>query len=184
MASCACCGTTIIFGKKVGTDRYCNDACTRGGPLYRIGRQLPENQVAATAQQLLNSPCPKCRSAGPVELHTAHTIWSAILVTSWNNTTEISCKTCGLKRQGLAFLQSAVLGWWGFPWGILGTPVTLLRNLVGMASGFSPRTPSRALQRHARAMLAVQAIQAERAAQADPDIEELMATFGAIRAER
>jgi hypothetical protein len=49
---------------------------------------------------------------------------------------------------------SAVFGWWGFPWGIIITPVQVARNTWGIFSGPDPSRPSEALARIARFHLA------------------------------
>lgn len=38
------------------------------------------------------------------------------------------------------------LGWWGVPWGVLGTPVQFLRNVAGLFMGPDPSRPSSKLQ--------------------------------------
>ena len=50
-------------------------------------------------------------------------------------TPQISCRRCGLKSQAAGAAFPLVLGWWGFPWGLVVTPVQIGRNIGGMTSG-------------------------------------------------
>jgi hypothetical protein len=56
---------------------------------------------------------------------------------------------------GTAF--SLVLGWWGFPWGLLFTPVQTARNIAGMVSPPEPSKPSPQLEKIIRMAIAAQA---------------------------
>lgn len=165
MAKCACCGTTVFFGKRSGNDRYCNDDCAAAGPVSNVAKTIPEAQIAAEADRIHRAPCPECRGSGPVDLHSAHTILSFILMTQWRSKSTVSCKRCALKKQGLAFLVSALGGWWGFPWGIIGTPITLLRNIIAMCEKTGGRGPSSDLRSAVRTMLAQDRIATERMTQ-------------------
>ena len=60
-----------------------------------------------------------------------YTIWSIIFITSHKDVPEICCKKCGIKKKIGGFFFSGLLGWWGFPLGILLTPVQVIRNLIG-----------------------------------------------------
>lgn len=41
----------------------------------------------------------------------------------------IACPQCLDKKNNIALITSALLGWWGIPWGILRTPTYLYRNI-------------------------------------------------------
>lgn len=167
MATCACCGSTVFFGKRVGTDQYCNNNCLSRGPIIHVSRAVPDHLVRSEAEKIFTSPCPVCRkSHGPTDLHYSHTIWSALVLTSWNSQARFSCKPCSLKKQSLATAQSLVLGWWGFPWGILGTPVTVVRNFIAMGSKIGATAPSKDLFAQTRVLIAAQHIENERLSQA------------------
>ena len=48
--------------------------------------------------------------------------------------------------KGLGFTAISLLfGWWGFPWGIIATPIQVTRNLGGLFSRPSAEKPSKAL---------------------------------------
>lgn len=84
----------------------------------------------------------------------SHRVWSAIVMTRWSSSLLVSCRKCGVKQQSLSTLSSAVLGWWGFPWGLIMTPVQVIRNLAGLTSSHDPARPSPQLVQHSRLILA------------------------------
>ena len=57
----------------------------------------------------------------------------------------MSCRKCGVIAKIKHGLASAVFGWWGFPWGLICTPIQLVRNLVYLPFAPSPDSPSKAL---------------------------------------
>ena len=63
---------------------------------------------------------------------------SAVVLTSWRAMPRISCRSCATKAQIGGALTSFTLGWWGFPWGLVMTPVQVVRNLMGLAQSPVP----------------------------------------------
>jgi len=167
MAKCDYCGSTIIFGgKRQGNLRFCNANCSARGTLLAISRQVPENIVNEAVLRVHQGLCPKCGGAGPVDVHVQHQVWSALVLTSWKSTPQISCRSCGVKSQLGGSALSLVLGWWGFPWGLLVTPVQIGRNVVGMLRGPDPLQPSAKLEKAVRMSIASQAVAKQQAQQA------------------
>src|SRR5207237_723035 len=120
MARCDHCGSTIIFGGKRDVNgRFCNKKCQARCGLLAISRQLPEATVQEQVWKAHQGLCPKCSGAGPVDVHVSHKVWSAVFLTSWSSTPQISCRSCGLKSQLTGTAFSAILGWWGIPWGLV-----------------------------------------------------------------
>ncbi len=160
MAKCDFCGTTILFGgKKEGAYRFCGDKCLAKGYAVQVGNQIPPDIVDEHTRALHGGDCPKCSRPGPVDIQTSHTVWSALLLTSWKSHPEICCRSCGVKKKLGGLFFSLFFGWWGFPWGIIITPVQVLRNFFGLFSGPDPYTPSKALEKIVRTNLAYAALQ-------------------------
>jgi hypothetical protein len=67
-----------------------------------------------------------------------------------------------VKSQLGGVLFSLVLGWWGFPWGIILTPVQIGRNIAGMCGGPDSSRPSAALRKLVQVNLGAQLLQASR----------------------
>lgn len=163
MAACAYCKSTILFGgAKAGGLAFCNNECLANGRVVLAAQAIPEHVVAAHARSVHGGTCPVCNeSRGPVEVHTVHKVTSYLVMTSWSSSPRISCAACGRKRQFGALLHSLLLGWWGFPWGLLMTPVQITRNVAGMLRGGNTAEPSPQLQHMIRLGLAAQALRAE-----------------------
>ena len=133
MAQCSYCGSSILIGGVTeGNQRYCGQGCAVKGRAAARSRQVPDEAVRAEVARVHAGPCPKCGGAGPVDLHTSYRVWSAAYITRWTSRPQLSCRPCGNKARGVGLLFSIVLGWWGFPWGILMTPVQVVRNAIGM----------------------------------------------------
>jgi DNA-directed RNA polymerase subunit RPC12/RpoP len=169
MAKCDYCGSTILFGgKRDANGRFCNQKCQGRGALLAISKQVPDATVREVVWKTHQGTCPKCGGAGPVDVHVTHKIWSAVFLTSWKSTPQISCRSCGVKSQWAGVGSSLFLGWWGFPWGLILTPVQIGRNLVGMSRSADASAPSPQLEKAVRMQIAAQAVQATRATGAPP----------------
>jgi hypothetical protein len=81
-------------------------------------------------------------------------------MTRWKSTQQIACRKCGIKAQAGDLAISALAGWWGFPWGLLMTPVQVGRNIVGMAVAPDPARPSPMLVQQAKLILAQHSLSA------------------------
>lgn len=154
MAKCDGCGRTIFIGAiKDGALRYCNKTCKQEAPFTKYAADLPMAEVQAEMNKLHGGLCPKCNGVGPVDIHTAHTIFSVVYVTSWNSKPHLCCRACGRKEQAKALAMATFLGWWGLPWGLLFTPVQIGKNIAGMIGGPKPEQPSAELEKIVRGML-------------------------------
>jgi hypothetical protein len=155
MASCANCGTFILFGgKDLNGQKYCSDGCLEKGYLLAMTGDIPHDIVMQQVESLHQGQCPQCHGRGPVDIHTSYRVWSALVLTSWNSPVQISCRSCGIKSQVGSTFFCLFLGWWGFPFGLLMTPVQIIRNIVAMCGGPNPSRPSPELERVVRLLIA------------------------------
>ena len=158
MAKCTYCGSTVLFGGVKEEDaRFCNAECQEGGRLIAAAADVPEDVLAKRVGEVVEDDCPRCGGSGPVDVFTSHRVMSAIFVTSWKNLPEISCRGCATKCQLGGVLYSVLLGWWGFPWGLVMTPVQITRNLMGLSKSADPENPSKHLTEMVRIQLAAEA---------------------------
>src|SRR5262245_10529728 len=124
----------------------------------------------ASSRDRVSLPRPKCRSTnlrlvratsitahardargpGPVDVHSSYWVWSTLLMTRWGTSQKLGCRRCAIKSQVGNMLFSGVLGWWGFPWGFIFTPVQVGRNFVAMFTPPDPSQPSPRLLQVAR----------------------------------
>ncbi len=155
MASCTSCSRTIVFGGvRDGGFTYCSKRCQARNEVGVIARDLPEEEVRLEAESVHEGQCPQCGGPGPVDVHVSHTVWSALVVSNARSTPAVCCASCGTKARWGAALSSAVLGWWGFPWGLVLTPIQIARNIGGLR-GPDPRQPSPLLIERVRHGMAI-----------------------------
>lgn len=161
MPSCAQCGTTILFGGvKFAGQTFCNARCanTAGGQLA-VQQAIPPDVLAQRIAEIHDGPCPKCNQDRLVDLHPAHFVWSAVFLTRYTSKSELSCRGCARKRQAMHALGSFFLGWWGFPFGLIITPIQIGRNLFAMIKPENPN-PSAELASVVQSMLGQQLLAA------------------------
>lgn len=162
MAMCSYCGSTIIFGGvKEGSLRFCNDKCHGKGYVLRLAEQIPQNVLDEQAALIHQGTCPQCEGPGPVDVHTSHRVWSALIFTSWSSNPQVCCRSCGIKSQLGDTALSFFVGWWGLPWGVIMTPVQLVKNIAGMLSPPNPSAPSQQLLNIVKIWLATKLIAAQ-----------------------
>ena len=167
MASCAACGQTIVFGgKTAGERRFCSDKCVAAGSFLSVADALPDSLVAARVWEVHNGRCPTCTGPGPVDVHRSYRVWSGLIVTSHSMRLNVGCRRCGnrarLKDAGFSLL----LGWWGFPWGLIWTPIQVVRNVSALMRSEDATTPSAELTQIVRVQMAVAAAQHQQTAPA------------------
>jgi hypothetical protein len=157
MALCSSCGQVILFGGvKEGDLRFCNVTCQQNAGAIRAAVAVPENAARARADHIRMGLCPRCQGPGPVDVHLSHWIWSGLAFTRWGSKQLVSCRRCAVKSQVGNLIFSGLFGWWGFPHGLLLTPVMLTRNLSAIFSSTDPLEPSPRLVQLARMQLASQ----------------------------
>ena len=160
MAKCANCGSTIVFGgKRAGDARVCSQDCLNAGLARGVVAQVPDDVVRKAAQEIFQGQCPQCNGPGPVDVHTVHTIWSALIMTRWGSNARLSCRRCGVRAQAGGLVSSLVLGWWGVPWGLIMTPVQAFRNIKNMMITPTYMQPSHQLENHVRFIIASSALE-------------------------
>jgi len=136
----------------------------------RQAADLPDEVIGEFAKKLHASDCPVCGGPGPIDIHYAYRVMSLILITQFQTIPRISCQSCGTKAVLWNGLVTALVGWWGVPFGLIMTPIYLIRNLIALVAPPSPLEPSAAFKEHAR-QIAVLHI-ATTASQPAPENEE------------
>lgn len=86
-------------------------------------------EVDNYSKLLRDLPCPICGNMDEKLNGTiAHTVKSFIIFTTSGTEPTIACPNCLDKRNNSAMISTALLGWWGIPWGFFKTPVYIYRN--------------------------------------------------------
>jgi hypothetical protein len=114
-----------------------------------------QDKIGEQVHSIHQGRCPQCGGPGPVDIHTSYQVWSAIFFASWRKQQELCCKSCGVASQVGGVLFCLLLGWWGFPFGLIMTPVQIMRNLWAIFFGPDPRYPSKNLRKRVHATIAM-----------------------------
>ena len=154
MARCSACGRIMLGGIRIDGYRYCTQRCRKSHALISVSDMIEPDVINAFATQIHSGPCPKCKGSGPVDIHKHYQIWSALVMTRWSSRSQVSCRRCALKSQAGGLVSTLLLGWWGFPWGLIFTPVQICRNITAMVRPPNPAAPSDNLKRLAKLQLA------------------------------
>lgn len=92
-------------------------------------KKITEDILLEYTELLRGLPCPVCNTAGDkLNATITGTVISFILMTSYQKEVKIACPACLNKLNNNAIIKSALLGWWGLPWGIFRTPQALILN--------------------------------------------------------
>jgi hypothetical protein len=157
MAKCSYCDSTVVFGGvKDGNYCFCNEQCQENGALLAFAQQVSEEEVEDRLASVHQGNCPKCQKPGPVDVHTSHSVWSALLFTRWSSQSQLSCLSCGNMAKIKGSAISLFFGWWGFPWGLIMTPIQIGRNLWGIIAARPSTRPSPQLDRMVRLQMAAE----------------------------
>jgi hypothetical protein len=155
MSACSQCGKSILFGgRQLDGRRYCSAACAQSHPLHLAADQVPQDILQRQVSEWRQSRCPRCkRQDATIDVYEHHRVHSLLLMTQWSTRRSVCCRRCGRRDQLLSTLYCLGLGWWGFPWGLLVTPVQIIRNIVGLCQGEPPR-PTTAFEQIVRRQIA------------------------------
>lgn len=134
-------------GVTQGAEKFCNATCRNNAFITRLSQNIQPDVLEQKIEEVWRGKCPMCGGYGPVDVHKAHQVWSALVLTSWKSRQFVCCRSCGTRQQVGGLLLSGVLGWWGFPWGLIVTPVQITRNIIGMCGGPDRSRPSPELRK-------------------------------------
>jgi hypothetical protein len=91
--------------------------------------KITEAQLLEYSELLRRLPCPVCNGVfDKLNATITATVISFVVMTSYRKKVKIACPQCLDKQNNDAMIKSALLGWWGFPWGIIRTPQALIFN--------------------------------------------------------
>jgi hypothetical protein len=171
MAKCGYCGSTIIMGGvHDGHERFCNNKCRQSFAILGLTRNVPADMLERKVEEVWRGNCPQCRGLGPIDVHKVYSVWSAIALTRWSTKSLVSCRSCATKRQLGGAVFSFFFGWWGFPWGLILTPVQVTRNIIAMSRGPDSSRASDALRRLVLVNLGAQMAANQQAKAAPPPV--------------
>jgi len=91
---------------------------------------IDDTQLHNYLSLIRNQACPICGGTSQ-QLNAAlsGTVISIIIFTHYKKAFSIGCPACLKKVNQTANLKTALLGWWGLPWGLIRTPQALIKNI-------------------------------------------------------
>ena len=92
-------------------------------------RTLSEETLLAYCDILRDLPCPVCGSTtDKLNATITATVISFVVMSTYRKEMKIACPQCMDKLNNNATMKTAIMGWWGLPWGLIRTPQALLFN--------------------------------------------------------
>jgi hypothetical protein len=86
-------------------------------------------EIIELSQKLRSLPCPLCGSIkSKLNGTIMHTAKSFLFFSFFRKEPIIGCPDCLDKKNQDSIISTALLGWWGIPWGILKTPFYIYNN--------------------------------------------------------
>lgn len=154
-SSCAHCKSWMLWDFVTHEGhRYCNAQCVQEAQTESVAKSISPEHVDQYTEMMHQGACPLCGGSGPVDVHRSYSVWSFLIATSYRTVTKICCRKCALKQQASHLFQCLLFGWWGIPWGILLTPIYIVRNIWAMLFPPPALGPSAKLREVARFELA------------------------------
>ncbi len=114
---------------------------------------IPPELVQFEIERIHSGNCPVCKGPGPVDVYYSRWVRSFIVATQWGSSSALSCRPCRNKKWLQDTTTTVAMGWWGFPSGIVLTPIVLLRNGWEFYCGPKASRPSKRLHPVASARL-------------------------------
>lgn len=97
---------------------------------------ITEEELSELKNKIVNLNCPQCGQRNSPLIGTViRTVKSFIVITSYKKTPVITCKSCADKKRKNAMISTALLGWWGIPFGLFRTPIALISTLTDRKKG-------------------------------------------------
>lgn len=92
-------------------------------------KEVDEKILNEYTELLRKLPCPVCKStADKLNATLTGNVISFVIMTNYEKDIKIACPKCLDKLNNKAMIKSALLGWWGIPWGIVRTSQALILN--------------------------------------------------------
>jgi hypothetical protein len=148
MAVCDYCNKSFnLFGIHENGYAFCSANCrNQAQALLKSLDRFPAEEIEAYINRAHAGPCPQCGKPAPVDLYQSYRVVSMLILTRWATDNHFVCKACARQAQRKALAYSALLGWWGLPFGLIFTPIQIARNIIGLSGGSDTQQPSARLR--------------------------------------
>jgi hypothetical protein len=102
-------------------------------------KEITLEEIDAFCDVVSKLTCPVCGSSSErLNATLTSEVMSFIFFTQSNRKIKIGCGHCLDKANENALIKSAVLGWWGIPWGIIRTPRAISVNIKSRRTNHLP----------------------------------------------
>ena len=92
-------------------------------------KEISVKELLEYCELLRKQPCPICgATSSKLNATMVGSVVSFIVVTNYEKKLLVACPDCLNKANKDAMIKSALLGWWGIPWGIVRTIQALIFN--------------------------------------------------------
>jgi len=93
--------------------------------------ELSQVEIKVLVSEIKKTPCPICnQSFAPLQAAEIQKVRSILLITNHSAEAMIACENCIKKEKNKQLLLNFLLGWWGFPWGLIRTPMALVKHFT------------------------------------------------------
>jgi hypothetical protein len=94
-------------------------------------KELTESELNELKSKISKLACPECgEHHSPLMGVLIRDVKSFVVFTHYKTTPLILCPTCAEKKRKNAMISTALLGWWGIPWGLIRTPQAIISSLI------------------------------------------------------
>lgn len=94
-------------------------------------KELTESELHELKSKIVNLTCPECGQKNtPLIGSLIRTVKSFLIITSYKKVPVITCKSCSDEKRKNAMVSTALLGWWGIPFGLFRTPMALIATFT------------------------------------------------------
>jgi len=94
-----------------------------------LTKEVSAAELAGYVETLRNLPCPICGNTDEkLNATIVSNVMSFIVFTHQSKELKIACPQCLNKQNNNAMIKTALLGWWGIPFGLIRTPAALMFN--------------------------------------------------------
>ena len=107
------------------------------------------DNIERVSRKFMESLCPRCNQLKGINAVKIDSLYSIIFYTKFKSSLIIGCYTCLKDELIQANISSLFLGPWGIPFGLLGTPVTILGNILKFKK-IDMNVPSKELKEYVR----------------------------------
>jgi hypothetical protein len=161
MSNCTNCERFILFGGiKAENYHFCSEKCRQQfnyAILEQLAEQhLPDDLIDQQVNEFHQSDCPCCLGHGPIDFHNSHRCVSFLVLTRYQTIPQLSCRSCARSAKLKNLFVTGFFGWWGFPWGVILTPLYIGKNFFELIFPTPSNRPSEQLRQYIKTTMMAQ----------------------------